>query len=632
MYSLVSSVVHVAVTAAGAWTLGHLLVGSRWRFAHPALQLAAETAIGLLIVSHLVFAAALLGWASPFTFYSLLGALALLTLAHLKNVDWAGVRRGCAKSMPQGAIPRLLAGSCAAFGTWIILLAQLPPIGFDSLVYHLEVPREILRQGGQVFFPDNIYAYFPQLGEMLFLYGLGIAGDSAAKLFHALFGILLCLAIFGFSRKHLSSRWAFLAAMLFVTVPSVVQTLPFAYVDLPFTLYVFLALVGVLEYFHSRSSVWLFVAGIMAGGAWATKYTGMQVVFLLMLVILAEHLFARRKEIPVAVIVIPAVAFLMFLPYLVRTWVATGWPFFPFQLANLPLNPEINWDAERSGLYMDFLSFYGATGETYSVVDRLLAPLLVFVNARFWKFEAYDGMIGPVFLLVPLLLFRTYKPRDVKLIILFSLSYFYYWASTTLQVRFLFPVLPMLAFLLAFALSQLSRWRAKLLTGLVIVLMLVSLTLGVRENLTARPWNSSERPWSYWAGNETREEFWRRRIQIYPIYEEANRRLGPDDVVYLVDMRHIGYLLECRWRADFIFQRWNLIGLLDSSTTAPELAQKLLDQGITHLMIDELLTLAPEALDPDQRQLLMEFLNTRAELLARNAGGWPASLWKIVGP
>ena len=632
MLSLVSSVALVAVTAAGARTFGHVLVGSRWRFGHPALQLAAETAIGLLIVSHLVFAAALLGWATPLTFYALFGALGLLALANLRNVDWADLRQGIAKSMPKRAMARLLAGSCAVFGAWIILLARLPPIGFDSLVYHLDVPRQILRQGGHAFFPDNIYAYFPQLGEMLFLYGLGIAGDAAARLFHLLFGLLLCLAIFGFSRKHLSRRWSFLAAMLFVTVPSVVQTLPFAYVDLPFALYVFLALVSVLEYFHNRSLGWLFAAGIMAGGAWATKYTGMQVVFLLMLILLAEHLFSRRKELPVAVIIVPAVAFLIFFPYLVRTWVVTGWPFFPFELGGLSLTPDMNWDAERSGLYMDYLSFYGATGETYSIVDRLLAPLLVFVNARFWVFEAYDGIIGPVFLLIPLLLFRASKPRDVKLIILFSLGYLYYWASTTLQVRFLFPVLPMLAFLLAFGLSQLSELRAKLLTGVVIALMLVSLGLGVRENLTARPWNSTERPWSFLAGNETREEFWRRRIQIYPIYEEANRLLGPDDLVYMVDMRHIGYLLECRWRADFIFQRWNLIRLLDSSSTAAELAGKLRDQGITHLMIDELLTLAPEALDTDQRRLLMEFLNTQAELLASNAGGWPASLWKIIGP
>lgn len=627
MFSVVSSVVQVGVTATGAWKLGHLLAGSRWRFPHPALQLAAETAIGLLIVSHLVFALALLGLATPLTLYSLLGALGLLTLAHLRSVGWTELRQGFAKSIPQGAMPRLLAGGCAAFGIWIILLAQLPPIGFDSLVYHLEVPRQMLRQGGQAFFPDNIYAYFPQLGEMLFLYGLEIAGDSAARLFNTLFGVLLCVAIFGFSRKHLPTRWALLAAMLFITVPSVVQTLPFAYVDLPFSLYVFLAVAGLLEYFQNRSPAWLLVTGVMAGGAWATKYTGMQVAFLLMLMILTEHLFARRKEMPVAVVVVPAVAFLIFLPYLLRTWVATGWPLFPFELANLPLRPMMNWDAERSALYMDYLSIYGATGETYSVVDRLVAPLMVFVNARFWKFEAYDGMIGPVFLLIPVLLFRRSKPRDVKLIILFSLSYLYYWASTTLQVRFLFPLLPMLAFLLAFALSQV---KSRLLHGVVIAAMLASLTFGVRENLTAHPWNSSERPWSYWAGNETREEFWRRRIQIYPIYEEANRRLGPDDVVYLVDMRHIGYLLECRWRADFIFQRWNLIRLLDSSATAPELARKLLDQGITHLMIDELLTLAPEALNSRQRQLFMEFLNTQATLLASNTGGWPASLWRII--
>ncbi|MFQ5743485.1 MAG: glycosyltransferase family 39 protein [Acidobacteriota bacterium] len=636
MGSIISSVALVAVTAAGAWTLGGTVSGSgrllrhsaRWRFPHPALQIAAETAIGLLIISHLIFASVLLGLATRVFLYLLLLALTLLALTGLGRLDGADLRRRLLELRPRGALSWLFIGGCAAFAAWVVLLAQLPPIGFDSLVYHLEVPRQMLRDGGKVFFPDNIYAYFPQLGEMFFLFSLGIVGDSAAKLFHALFGALLALAIFGFARQHLDRRLSLMTAALFLTVPSVVQVLPFAYVDLTFSLFVFLAFAALLQYLDGRRLVWAVVAGIMAGGAWATKYTGMQVVFLFIVLLLIEQLLERRKKVSAAVFIIPAIAFSIFLPYMLRTWTVTGWPLFPFQTGGFSLHPGINWDVERSWYYLDFLNFYGLSGDTWKISDRLLAPILVFVKARFWKFDAYDGMIGPVFLLIPLLLWRRSKPKEIKLTIIFSLLYLYYWASTTLQARFLMPMLPPLAFLLAYGLR---RRESKLLRGAIMVLMLVSLGFGVRENLTARPWNSTERPWAFWAGKESRDQFWERRIQIYPIYREANQRLGPNDVVYLADMRHIGYLLDCQWRADFIFQRWKLVRLLDASTSAADFAQRLLDRGITYLMIDELLTLAPDALDAHQRELLMKFFETRAELVARNRS-WPASLWKIVGP
>lgn len=701
MSSLLPSLLLVTVTAAGSWSLGRALLRRGWEFPHPALRIAAEAAIGLLVVSHLIFAAVLAGWVGPGFLWGLAVALAVLAAARLpllrrpwgrldpaygerKDRDghqWEEHERErpgglLAAVKPSGVIELVAASGFLAYGVWMVLLAQLPPIGFDALVYHLEVPRQMLEAGGHPLFSDNMYAYFPQLGEMLFLFGLGIVGDSAAKLSNALFGGVLLVAIFGFSRKHLERPWALLATGLFATIPSIVQTFSFAYVDLAFALYVFLAVAAVLQYVETRRLRWAVLAGVMAGGAWATKYTGMQVVFLLLLLLLAEHLWRRRRQkaaaaeaggsgdgageasgddvgnasgddargasgdakngpgkdpgtgdIPWAALVLPVVAFAVFAPYLLRTWSSTGWPLYPFHIAGFELDPAINWDAERAQLYMDFLGIYGHGTDVYRFTDRIIAPVAVFVTGRFWETEGYDGMVGPAFLLIPLLLWRVRKPFDVKMLALFAAAFMYYWASTTLQVRFLIPVLPVLCVLLAFGLQR-RGWRW--LTGLVMASMLVGLGFGVRETLTARPWDDTARPWSYWAGQESRQEFWRERILLYPIYEEANRRLGPDDLVYLVDMRHVGYLLDCRWTADFILQHWRLEEILESSDGPGEVESRLRERGFTHLMIDEALTLDPvDGLPPAERELLTRFLSTRATFLVRNPVWVSQSLWRI---
>ena len=60
----------------------------------------------------------------------------------------------------------------------LLLCASLPPVATDEMIHHLAVPRQMLEAGGTVPFPDNIYAYFPPLGEMLFLLGSAWAERS----------------------------------------------------------------------------------------------------------------------------------------------------------------------------------------------------------------------------------------------------------------------------------------------------------------------------------------------------------------------------------------------------------------------------------------------------------------------
>lgn len=595
--------VQVVVTALAGASIGRRLLSGRFSSMHPSLGWATEAAAGLLLCSHLIFSLSLLRLTTRTNLQILFLLLGVLAALEAQRLPWS-------KIFSVWSIPFAL-----YFG-WLALVACLPPLAVDELVYHLAIPEEMLQAGGQVRFLDNIYAYFPQLGEMFFLFGLAVGGEVAARLFHALFGCLLALAIYGFSRKHLSRRAALGAVALFLSVPSVMVIGSWAYVDLIFSLYTFLALLALLEWFATRRLEWIVLGGVMSGGAMATKYTGLQVLLLLLLLILSEHLMARRKGLPRAAALLPVVAFPIVLPYLWRNWQMTGWPFFPFELPLFQLRAGINWDSHRTSLFLVWLSKFGARSGELSVWDMLVAPILVFLKARFDQIRWYRGVVGPIFLLAPFLLIRSWKSPLVRLLAVFSLLFLFYWAWNTRQVRFLIPVLPVLSFLVIFGLVEL---RSRIACALVAALVIVNLGTGVREIWKLKPMR-------FWSGQESREEYLRNRLIGYPIYQAANRHLGPEERLYLINMRNFGYYLNRPWKADFIFEFHQLEKFLSSASSADDLIGFFCSRGITHLMIDEKIT--EFGLLPEQQQKLRAFLQEHATLLERHGG---QALYDLMG-
>jgi len=598
------SMIQVGVTALGARVMGRQLLKKVKAFPHPALQVAAETGLGLALVSYILFILVILGFANWIAFGVVEVVLVLCIVLDSRDLMRSLVR---IHSASRWSVPLLCFGAIYIFA--LASFATLPPTAIDELIYHLEVPRQILEGGGWTFFQDNIYAYFPQLGEMFFLFGLGLSGEIAAKLFHGLFGLLLAVAIFGFSRTRVGPGYSLFAAIIFLSVPTVIQLSSIAYVDLAFAFYSFLAFCALLEYFRERLPVWVLLSGLFAGGAWAVKYTGMQYTMLLFVLVLLEHLISRRKKISAAILLLPLTSFAVVLPYLVRNWMVTGWPLFPFNLGPFSLSGSLNWDIERGRLFLSWLSGFGSGG---GFVDKLLSPILVFVRGEFGNLAQYDGVAGPVFLLVPILLLLYKKSRESWLIILFTFLLIYYWAFTTQQLRFLLPALPILSYLLA---EGLEKVKNRPLVYLAAALVFWNVAIGAREA-------SKVNPARFWTGRESREQFLTAHVIGYPLYQETNRvvgAFGDKGNVFLVNMRNFGYFLDCPWRGDFVFEYFRLGKELEAAQKASDLVPFFREMGVTHLMIDEAVTLSSGALPPREQTLLSLFLRNHTKLVARNS-------------
>jgi hypothetical protein len=642
MESLLPAALLVGIAGLGAWFWGRLLIGARWALPHPALQVAAEAAIGLLLLSHVLFAASYGGYllGLPLVGSGLFGAVMLGLVAGAFGAlrTLAGARAQILAALPRGPAALALLAGGVLYAVWILLGAALPVTALDELVYHLEVPRQVLDVGYLPVFTDNVYAYFPLGSQMLFMLGLGLVGETAARLFHALHGILILAAIYGYARTMLDRSGAVTAAVLFATVPWVMVIGSWAYIDLNFTLYAFLALVATLRYVEVRDAgeqqalPWAVLAGLMAGGAWTVKYTGLQLVLLLALVVLVAALRSGTRRLPWGLAALGAVAAVMFAPYLVRTWSITGWPLFPLQAGPFELTGRVNWSVEQAELLMTWLLQYGA-GSERTLLERLMASIRVYTSAQ-PNYTAYDGIIGPVFLLAPLALLARRRAPQIPLLFVFAVGFTLYWSLTTTQVRFLLPVLPVMAVLVAIGLSDRHRVLAR---GAVALFVSISLfeawdaVVGVAS------------PGRYWAGSESRVEYVERRIPTYSIYAAANATLGPGDRLYLINMRAWGYLLDLPgrgelepfpngWRADYTFGHFNLEKALIDARSPADVDEFFGARGITHLMVDEGVTFGATGLQEREKRVLVDYFRRRAELLQRNPKNPAQSLWRLRLP
>jgi 4-amino-4-deoxy-L-arabinose transferase-like glycosyltransferase len=604
-------------TAVAGWELGRRVTGLLPSFENPFLRASASAAVGLLLISHAIFGLTEAGWMSRNTVLALTGVLGAVVVAGLVCVDWRRFLAFLPTLRNRWRLSlTLLAGT---YLIWLLLTGLLPVTSIDELIYHLEIPRRLAESGGDHFFVDNVYAYFPELGENFFLFGYKAGGVFAARLFHTLYGALLVMALYGFCRPMIPEKYSVLAVALFATIPSVMVLAGLAYVDLMFALYSLLALLALTEYVRDWQVGWAVLVGVFAGGAWATKHTGLQLLMLLILVLLLSQLQQKRKQFPFGGVLAGVIALVIAAPYLVRNVLVTGWPLFPFSVGLFTLSPDLNWDPERSQLFLQWLSGFGTSGEGF-LWGRILAPVRVFFEARFNDPSGYDGILGPVFLMTPFLVYRIWRQTRIRELVLFSLCFLYYWAFTTQQVRFLLPVVPVLCVLLAIGLA---RVRNQLLNGVVVILLMVNLVAGVRQSLSAQPSD-------YWFGRQVATEYQRERIVGFPLYEEANRVLGAEDRLYLVNMRNFGFLLEVEWRGDFIFEFYRLANQLEKAQQPFELKAFFEEMGITHLMMDEQVTFSRHALGPREQVLMKAFLEDHARLMARNPLNSGQSLWKLL--
>ena len=487
----------------GAWGLGVLLLGSAGAL-HPAVVGAA-----VLLCSVLAFRGAR---PAPFA----------------KTTP--GVRG-------ETLLVLLLAGVSAAYAVLMAASAFAPETAFDALNVYLPYARASAATRRIAFAPNNWNSSMPMLPVMAYATAFLFSGQHLAKLINAGCWLACGGVVYAFAARRWSRVHGAAAAALVWSSPVALYEATTSLIDLPFALFSAVALMALLEWTAGASPAWLRLSAAALGLALGCKY---HALFLAppILAVLAWEIAAVRKrpwgELVRAAVSYGIIAGALWLPWLVRAWLYTRNPVFPLanSLFKSPYFTPAMDSAARAAYRLE------GVGDGWRELLKL--PWLV-------TFEPgpFRGTLGVVFLpaLAAALLLRRRIP-EVRYLALVTGIFFYEWALTAQEVRYLLPLLPALAWIAAVALfggapdpkrprSALSTWAgAAVVAGCALSSWPTVYPRWTREWTY---WHSYQSPWRLLLGRQSAEEFLRRDVPSFAVYDWVNAHLTDRNRILLLN-------------------------------------------------------------------------------------------------
>ncbi len=538
------------------------------------------------------------------------GVLTLLLIASLFGIKSIKFRLLVDTfSMPTGISEKVAAAGTLILLSAALILTMTPETGKDALVYHLAAPKLYLKHHGFYFIPGSIYSNLPFQAEMLYMASLFIQGDLLAKGLNFIAFPVVLLGIWQLSVHKMGNRHPYTSIFIFVMIPSVFELAHISYADMYATLFVMGAVYAFIQWNQNEENAWIIIAALFTGLSASTKYSTLILPFLGFLGILLHYRNTTDGKLPFRIIALYlSVTAIAGSPFYIKNWLLTGNPLYPFYygiFGGKDLDQEIARSLEGLYKYM---------GMGRELTDYLLLPWNMSFNARM-NSSQFDGMIGPVFLLLlPLLFFIRKKGITLKIVIIYCLVSFVFWASSSQDIRYLVPVLPFLTILCGVVFTHFKEHK-----GIMTYSAAVIVCCAIFNSSLIFSDFKKIRPFPFILGFEDRSAFLNRSLSTYKMYSIASYSLPANANLFLINMRNYTFLCDINCYSDTMFETETLKKILANSSTGKEVQQKLKGRGFTHLMYDELYVIGEKSLlSAADKSLFIEFVNDYLKEISRD--------------
>lgn len=448
-----------------------------------------------------------------------------------------------------------------------------PEIFYDALVYHLAVPNYFVIHHGFAPMPYNFYSDLPFTHGMLYAAALLLKGPALAKLINYGAGLLTVLAVLAFGARHFTLRAGLWAALIFYTVAHTMFSAWSTGTEALLTLFATLALYAALNR-PAGGARWLWLAAAFCGLGMGVKYTGLFPTLGVMLVCSWQD-----RERPAAALknlaVFTLIASVFTGPWLVKNWLYTGNPVFPFALK---------------------LFGAGATADPQKLTEfagqaAQMGPL----SLKSWLLTQWKVTMGrvpnseyftPLFLaLLPtaFLLAAPAGPALAGLWIFFLVSWLG-WCGTSTMVRFLMPAYPAAGLALAAYLFSPGHKELKA------VLKAAALAVCLAGLYVAALIFYSQGRWRPVAGAVPAEEYLAHTQPTYPYscyaaIKYINEKTAPGSRTLMIGDEKSFY-----FKKDFVvssvYDRTAIVEYAAASKDGEDLYARLKADGVTHLLLN----------------------------------------------
>ncbi len=339
-----------------------------------------------------------------------------------------------------------------------VMMAFVPELFYDSLVYHLGLPQMYVNEGRLIDTPNVYFSRFPMFMHMLYVLAVGLDGSAMAKLFNTTvvftgMGTLLALA------RRLEWARAGAWACLFILAMPVFQLNAWTTsVDVALGTY---ASLGFLAYMIWKKSIsaprrWFVVFSLCVAFVFGIKYTGVVMVLAYGALLVIDKRGASWFVLARRLCVYSFVVLMVMSPWLARNILWTGNPVYP-----------ILWKVFPSrGMNTDKIQ--GEENSTKNAAPHSLGTYVSYPWRQTMKEASNFNFIGPMTLAgLPLIFFLPWKKvREQSALFILIGLYFAIGLHFSGEIRYLLPGFFLLSLLMMggiFSVTQKKRWVGWLL-------------------------------------------------------------------------------------------------------------------------------------------------------------------------
>jgi hypothetical protein len=401
-------------------------------------------------------------------------ALIIIAIALVSRSEWGNVRLWFARLPAALRVHGFSSAGLALLAVLLIfplLVALAPPLDWDSLMYHLDVPSSYLAAGRTYLPVDNLHAVLVGPIQLLYIPLLALAAPSAPAVLNVLFLASLPLAMVATASRFLSSRCGPLAATAVLGNTALVLVAATPRIDATLCVFTFLGHSALLSA-REQSDGWRYylLSAVLLGAAVGVKLHALAYVLALFPLIcwiaIAQRwseadprLAGRTKNLnaPMLIGMFALVGGLASLPWLVRSQWMVGAPFYP--LLASPRTPP--WLADlfgASGIPASVdayvYNWIGPLRSRFNLLDAFVAPHRLTIEP-----EGYLYFFSP-FLLLTLLWLLKPRPAAVNWLAWGGGAYLLIVLLPFPQtnLRYLLPAVVPLSLVAAHGLVHVSTW------------------------------------------------------------------------------------------------------------------------------------------------------------------------------
>tara|TARA_B100000686_G_scaffold28098_3_gene28061 strand:- start:13103 stop:15019 length:1917 start_codon:yes stop_codon:yes gene_type:complete len=470
--------------------------------------------------------------------------------------------------------------------TILNLFAALAPVtGVDELIYRVADASTYLKEQGFVYIPSKFSHQQPQLVMMLQMWGMSLGTDSASQVIQWVMGIIFIVVVIDFSRRYMPFTVALALGLILYCASDVVVLSGRAVPDLANSMFLFLSFVALKLWLDTKNDRWLILVGILAGFfAAGSRLTGAYGAIAITIFIICYGL--RNKQINnlqviSSAILVSAIAFLMVLPWLIKSFTMTGNPVWPFLFDIFGAKDF----TQNSAAYLAGSESRLLGGSSTSFQRMISSPWDLTFNPHNFR----SGVYGPLILASIPAMIVTRLNSQLRNYVLIAIISCAIWYFSFPRLRALIPIISLLTIAGGYGLYKLwidinlTRTLDITVKTFIGFLLLIWILFGIGTHFR----------FHYDAvlatvGLKTEHEFLTNRLvqddlsfYWYEEYIHLNKILPPDSKLLLHEGR--GYYL------DFVYERYFLIAQNELNTEKmkdPEyVALRVVDRGIDFVVL-----------------------------------------------